>query len=75
MRVLIQDCDSKNFYSGHGRWSESAASAKTFAGSVSALNYIRANKMGRAQIVLKFSLDEFDVVLPAEGCRGEAVRV
>jgi hypothetical protein len=56
------------FYTGQG-WSDSPMNAKDFEGSVRALDYIRKHQMGRAQIVLKFERDEFDVVLPSQECR------
>jgi len=69
MRVFIQNCDSLKFYSGHGRWCVSPVNAKDFAGSIRALDYIRTHHLSRAQIVLKFDRDEFDVVLPSHDCR------
>lgn len=66
MRVLIQNCDSMLFYTGNGRWSDCSLNAKDFRGSITALDYIRSNQLSRAQIVLKFEQDEFDVVLPFE---------
>lgn len=69
MRVLIQSCDSLKFYAGGGRWDDSALNAEDFRGSVSALDYIRKNRLGRAQIVLKFEKDEFDVILPSRECK------
>ncbi|MGZ8899539.1 MAG: hypothetical protein ACXW3Z_05535 [Limisphaerales bacterium] len=56
------------FYTGQG-WSDSPMKARDFEGSVHALDYIRENRIGRAQIVLKFERDEFDVVLPSKDCR------
>lgn len=68
MRVLIQNCDSMKFFTGQG-WSDSPMKAKDFEGSVRALDYIRKNRIDKAQIVLKFERDEFDVVLPSQECR------
>jgi hypothetical protein len=68
MRVFIQNCDSLKFYCGQGRWCDSAMNAKDFSGSIRALDYIRKHHIPRAQIVLKFGSDEFDVVLPSHDC-------
>ena len=43
--------------------------AMDFRGSVRALDYIQRHQIGRAQIVLKFEKDEFDVVLPSADCK------
>ena len=69
MRVLIQNCDSLKFYTAPGSWTDSPTNAKDFRGSVTALDYIRTHGIGRAQIVLKFERDEFDVVLPSAECQ------
>lgn len=68
MRVLIQNCDSMKFFTGMG-WSDSPMNAKDFQRSLLALDYIRSNRVARAQIVLKFERDEFDVVLPSKECK------
>ena len=68
MRVLIQNCDSLKFYADAGLWTDSAMNAMDFRGSVKALDYIQRHQIGRAQIVLKFEKDEFDVVLPSADC-------
>ena len=73
MRVLIQNCDSMKFYTGQD-WSDSPRNAHDFEGSIRALDYIRKNRIGRAQIVLKFERDEFDVVLPSRECRNSRNR-
>ena len=69
MRVLIQNCDSLKFYTEPGIWTDSPLNARDFRGSVTALDYIRKHQIGRAQIVLKFERDEFDVVLPSAECK------
>jgi hypothetical protein len=69
MRVLIQNCDSLKFYADSGSWTDSAVNATDFQGSIRALDYIQEHQIGRAQIVLKFEKDEFDVVLPSADCK------
>jgi hypothetical protein len=69
MRVLIQHCDSLKFYVDADSWTDSPRNAMDFRGSVKALDYIQRHQIGRAQIVLKFEKDEFDVVLPSADCK------
>ena len=72
MQVLIQNCDTHEFYAGPNGWSRSAAEAKDFLGTLPALETIRRENLRRAQIVLKFSRSDMDIVLELGDCKDVA---
>lgn len=69
MRVLIQNCDSKEYFAGIGEWVHEHARAFAFPSSVDALRFIAVQNYDPVQIVLKFENAKYDCeVSKSEGC-------
>ena len=70
MRILVQDCNTHEFYQGEEVWILDANKAQDFGSSVQALEFCQKCRGNReVQIVMKFDADKYDLSFPAtEGC-------
>ena len=71
MRVLVQNCATGLYRAENSNWTTSYRDALNFMGTVQALDYCVDNEMENVRIVLKFSDNVGDVLLPVRstGCR------
>jgi len=69
MRVLIQNCDTMQYFTAERGWTRSPEEATDFEGTMAATQAIRRCELRRAQIVLKFGRPEFDIVLQTGECK------
>jgi hypothetical protein len=63
MRVLIQNCATGQYYSGHGNWSRRAEDALDFQSTIAALNTVRVDQLKDAQVIFNFGGAARDLTL------------
>ena len=64
MRVLVQDCATGLYRAENSNWMSSCRDALNFMGTVQALDYCMDKKMENVRIVLKFSDNVGEILLP-----------
>jgi hypothetical protein len=64
MKALVQQLDTGLYFSSPGNWSPDHHEAFDFKSSHGARTYCRNQRLFSVQIVLKFGLDCYDLVLP-----------
>jgi hypothetical protein len=70
MKIVAQNCLTKEYLTEQGTWDPAPAKAKQFDSSMKAYEYCRLHKIPDAQVVLKFSRAQFDVKLPvSDNCK------
>ena len=69
MRVLIQNCDTLQFFAANNGWIGSPHEATDYKGTLAAARIIRQNELRRAQILLTFGNPELDIVLQVGECK------
>ena len=70
MRILIQNCKTKEFLTGGQNWAPQESSALDFGITAAALQYSTHLALEDVQVVMKFSEDRYDVRIPlADSCR------
>jgi len=65
MRALIQRLDTGLYFQGLEQWTANSQAAFDFKSSVNARNYCVQHGIPNVQIILKFDLDKYDIILPA----------
>ena len=66
MKALLQQPETGLYFKGLGQWTPDPDEAHDFKSSVTARSYCQNQGILNAQIVLKFSLDKYDIVMPAQ---------
>jgi hypothetical protein len=66
MKALLQQVGTGLYFKGVKEWTPNYQEAYDFKSSLSALGYCQRQGIPNAQIVLKFDLDQYDIVLPAQ---------
>lgn len=66
MKALLQQSETGLFFKSLGEWTPDPEEAHDFKSSVTARSYCQSQGILNAQIVLKFSLDKYDIVMPAQ---------
>ncbi len=64
MRILLQQKDTGLYLRTAGMWVPHAAEAMDFVSSTAAIDYCTANKLNGVQLVLKFTEEKHDIVMP-----------
>ncbi len=65
MKALLQQVETGFYFQNPERWTPDHAEAYDFKSSVTARSYCLRHKIAEVQIVLKFDVDKYDIVLPA----------
>jgi hypothetical protein len=70
MKVLVQNCQTREWLREPEEWTANIKLAKTFPTSVEALRYCQEHRISKTQIVLRFGDERFDVKIPvSDECR------
>jgi hypothetical protein len=64
MRILLQQKDTGLYFRNVGLWVPNASEAMDFMSSTAAIDFCAANKLGGVQLVLKFTEEKCDIVMP-----------
>lgn len=72
MQVLIQNCDTLEFFTPQQSWTGQAEEAMDYKGTLAAAEEIRRRALTRAQILLKFGRPDLDIVLQLGECKDPA---
>ncbi len=64
MRILLQQKETGMYFRDVGLWVPNAAEAMDFVSSTAAIDFCTANRLGGVQLVLKFTEEKCDIVLP-----------
>ncbi|HZV37090.1 MAG TPA: hypothetical protein VFB72_21110 [Verrucomicrobiae bacterium] len=72
MKALLQQLDTGLYFQGPGEWTPQPERAHDFKSSVTARTYCVRNGVEGVQIVLKFDVEKYDIVLPARQGRHQA---
>jgi len=73
MKILLQNCATREFLKSLGSWTNDAGEAMEFKSSSEALDFcfLHRPELGEIQIVMKFSDGQYDMAFPVtDGCRG-----
>jgi hypothetical protein len=65
MRVLLQHRETGLYFKDIDSWAQTSAEAMEFVGSTAALEFCATNSLENLQVVLKFDVEHYDIVLPA----------
>lgn len=65
MKALLQQVGTGLYFSAPGEWTAEHGKAHDFKSSVTARTYCLRHSIEDVQIVLKFDVDRYDIVLPA----------
>jgi hypothetical protein len=65
MRILLQQKGTGLYLKEVDVWSQESAEAMDFVSSTAALDFCAANGLVQMQLVLKFTEENYDIVLPA----------
>lgn len=65
MKALLQQVETGLYFQTTGEWTPQPESAHDFKSSVTARTYCLRHGMDGVQIVLKFDVEKYDIVLPA----------
>jgi hypothetical protein len=65
MKVVLQNKLSRFYFGNDGRWTADHSKARDFGTSLKAMDFLQANKVEQAQVVLKFQDTKYDIVLQA----------
>lgn len=73
MKALLQQVGTGLYFQGQGQWTLDHGQAFDFKSSVAARTYCMRQGLNDVQIILKFEVDKYDIVLPARhtSTRGE----
>jgi hypothetical protein len=71
MKTLLQKANTGLYLGSTGRWTSDSDKARDFKSSVTARTYCESHGILHAQIVLKFNVDRYDIVLPVRFSRFE----
>lgn len=75
MKIVAQNCLTKEYLTEQGTWDAAPAKAKIFDSSLKAYEHCRRNNIPHAEVVLKFNGPQFDVTLPvSETCKEQQQR-
>ena len=75
MKIVAQNCLTKEYLTDKGTWDPAPAKAKVFDSSLKAYEHCRLHKIPDAQVVLKFNGGQFDVKLPvSDSCKEQMPR-
>lgn len=66
MKALLQQPETGLYFKSLGQWTPDLEEAHDFKSSVTARSYCQSQGILNVQIVLKFSLDKYDIVMPAQ---------
>jgi hypothetical protein len=66
MKAFLQQVGTGLYFKGVKEWTPDYQEAYDFKTSLSALGYCQRQSIPNAQIVLKFDLDKYDIILPAQ---------
>ena len=72
MKILLQNCETLEFYKSSQCWTSNPGEAMEFTSSSEALDFcfLHRQEMGEIQILMKFSDSKYDMVFPVtDGCR------
>jgi hypothetical protein len=73
MRILIQNCKTKQYLTNDRDWTADQSGAAVFGSTTLAMKYSNAHRLTDVQVVLKFPEDRYDVHIPlTDGCREDA---
>ena len=73
MKVVLQHKKTRLYFKRHGQWVSSAARAKNFRSSLTAMDYCLNRKVADVQIILMFSDAEYNIPLRVlDGIRASA---
>jgi len=64
MRVLVQNCATKEFLKKDGHWIGSIEEAADFGSTVTAITTMVSNGLYDVQVVMKFTRPGMDIVTP-----------
>ena len=65
MKALLQQMETGLYFQNLDRWSPDHTEAYDFKSSVTARSYCLRHNIAAVQIVLKFDVEKYDIVLPA----------
>lgn len=71
MKALLQQKETGYYFKGAGQWTPDPNEAHDFKSSITARSYCQSEGIFNAQIILKFSVDKYDIVLPAQYPAGQ----
>lgn len=71
MKTLVQQPRTGLYFKSAGKWTPDYGEARDFKSSVTARSYCESHHILHAQIVLKFDVDQYDIVLPIHFSRFE----
>jgi hypothetical protein len=66
MKALLQQLGTGLYFKGPDSWTPDPLEAYDFKSSVNARTYCLDRGIPNAQIVLKFEVDKYDIILPAQ---------
>jgi hypothetical protein len=70
MRILIQNCKTKEYLTEDRFWTTDQSGAAVFGSTTLAMKYSNAHHLVDVQVVLKFEEDRYDLSIPlTDGCR------
>ena len=73
MRILIQNCKTKDYLTEDQFWTSDQTGAAVFGSTTLAMKHSKAHHLTDVQIVLKFPEDRYDVRIPlTDGCREDS---
>jgi hypothetical protein len=64
MRILLQSKETGLYFKDPGDWTRSSSEALDFLSSTAAIDFCVANKISGVHLVLKFTEQRYDIVLP-----------
>jgi hypothetical protein len=64
MRILLQQKDTGMYFQNVGTWVPDGSEAMDFVSSTAAIDFCSANKLAGVQLVLKFTDEKCDIVMP-----------
>ncbi|MDB6121305.1 MAG: hypothetical protein JWQ71_298 [Pedosphaera sp.] len=64
MKALLQQVETQLYFKGPEQWTPNPWEAYDFKSSLNARSYCLSHGIPSVQIVLKFEVDKYDIVLP-----------
>jgi len=64
MKILVQNCLNHLYLKAPNEWTDNTAEAQSFTTSENAIEFCAEYHLPAVQIVLKFDLDHFNVMVP-----------
>ena len=64
MRILVQQKETGLYFRDIGSWVPNGLEAMDFVSSTAAIDFCMANKLSNVQLVLKFTEEKCDIVMP-----------